>query len=186
MNSVTDISNLPTKRPTVKGSPQDLIEENQNMKSTIEKLNNQITAMKLESQKKNNTIDELTKWVKNLALLNTGNYADAMNKINEGLEKFFFMQEDICELKKEVMLEKKRFLELTERYNKLQEEIGRQRREMMTTNEGMLVIEKTNLENTLKQLSEEVEFLSERNATLLEDLKKKRISIQLMKTQLVS
>jgi hypothetical protein len=29
----------------------------------------------------------------------------------------------------------------------------------MTTREGMLVIEKTNLENSLKQISEEVKFL---------------------------
>ena len=45
---------------------------------------------------------------------------------------------------------------LTEKYKKLQEEIGKQRREMMTNTEGMLVIEKSNLEYTLKQLSEEV------------------------------
>ena len=45
---------------------------------------------------------------------------------------------------------------LSEKYKKLQEEIGKQRREMMNSTEGILVIEKTNLEYTLEQLSEEV------------------------------
>jgi hypothetical protein len=47
-------------------------------------------------------------------------------------------------------------MDLTEKYNKAKEEANRLRREMMATPEGMLVIEKTNLENSLKQISDEV------------------------------
>lgn len=49
-------------------------------------------------------------------------------------------------------------MDLTEKYNKAKEEANRLRREMMATPEGMLVIEKTNLENSLKQISDEVRY----------------------------
>jgi len=48
-------------------------------------------------------------------------------------------------------------MDLSDKYNKAKEESNRLRREMMNTPEGMLVIEKTNLENSLKQISEEVQ-----------------------------
>ncbi len=44
----------------------------------------------------------------------------------------------------------------TERYNKAKEDLNRLKREMASTHAGMLFIEKTNLEATLKQLSDEV------------------------------
>lgn len=47
-------------------------------------------------------------------------------------------------------------MELNDKYNKSKEEANKLRRDMMMTPEGQLVIEKTNLENSLKQVSDEV------------------------------
>ena len=47
------------------------------------------------------------------------------------------------------------------------------KREMMASSEGLLIIEKSNLQETLKQLSEEVEYLSSRNEHLISDLRKR-------------
>ncbi len=49
-----------------------------------------------------------------------------------------------------------RIIVTTERYNKAKEDLNRLKREMASTHAGMLFIEKTNLEATLKQLSDEV------------------------------
>eukprot|EP01017_Pseudomicrothorax_dubius_P044174 TRINITY_DN7444_c0_g1_i10.p1 TRINITY_DN7444_c0_g1~~TRINITY_DN7444_c0_g1_i10.p1 ORF type:complete len:133 (+),score=31.17 TRINITY_DN7444_c0_g1_i10:522-920(+) len=55
----------------------------------------------------------------------------------------------------------------------LSETMVRQRKELMTSNEGVLLLEKENLENTLKALSEEVNLLTIKNERLLEDLRKR-------------
>lgn len=159
------------KRDTSKSSPIDPADENETLRNTIEKLTNGLQNLKAESQRKTEQITELQKWTQNLISLNATNYESAMTKVREGLENYFFLKEDICELKKEIMYEKRKILVTTERYNKAKEDLNKLKREMAATPAGMLFIEKTNLEATLRQSSEEVEALSERNEKLLRDLK---------------
>ena len=83
MNNVKDISNLPFKRPTIRLSTHEIAEENEILKFTIDRLTDQITIIKSESQRKSNTVDELTKWVKSLTMLSAGNSPEVMNKIND-------------------------------------------------------------------------------------------------------
>ena len=83
MNNVKDVSYLPSKRPSIRLNNHEVLEENEILKVTIEKLIDKISIIKSESQKKTNSIDELTKWVKSLTMLNAGNYPEVMNKIND-------------------------------------------------------------------------------------------------------
>lgn len=96
------------KRDTSKSSPLDPVDENETLKNTIEKLTNGLQNLKAESQRKTEQITELQKWTQNLISLNATNYESAMTKVREGLENYFFLKEDICELKKEIMYEKRK------------------------------------------------------------------------------
>ena len=95
-----------SKRETVKSNDQ--ADENDTLRSTIIKLNSGLVSLKAESQRKSEQISELQKWTQNLIALNSSNYESAMGKVREGLAKYFFLKEDICELKKEIMYEKRR------------------------------------------------------------------------------
>jgi hypothetical protein len=87
----------------------DIHEENDYLRATIDKLQIQKSNMEIESQKKSNQILELQKWVKNLTDINSANYPTAMIKINEGLEYYCYLKQDICELKKQTMHERRRY-----------------------------------------------------------------------------
>src|SRR5690242_6842707 len=97
-----------SKRDTVKSTPSDVNDENELLKATIDKLTTSLTTLKAESQRKSEQITELQKWTENLITLNSTNYEGAMTKVREGLENYYFLREDICELKKEIMYEKRR------------------------------------------------------------------------------
>jgi len=108
MDSSNSYASTTSKRSTMKPFGNDIQEENDYLRATIEKLTIQLNNMKVESQKKGNQVAELQKWVKNLTEVNSANYATAMAKINEGLEYYFYLKQDICELKKQTMHEKRR------------------------------------------------------------------------------
>ena len=95
-----------SKRETAKSN--DLIDENEALRNTIAKLSSGLASLKSESQRKSEQITELQKWTQNLVALNSSNYEGAMEKVSEGLEHYFFLKEDICELKKEIMYEKRK------------------------------------------------------------------------------
>lgn len=98
-----------SNRSTLKPFLNDIHDENEYLRSTIEKLTIQSNNMAIESQKKTNQIAELQKWVKNLTEINAANYPAAMTKINEGLEYFLYLRQDICDLKKQTMHERRRY-----------------------------------------------------------------------------
>jgi hypothetical protein len=86
----------------------DYNDENEFLRATIEKLQIQYSNMKIESQKKSNQISELQKWVKNLTEINSANYSTAMSKVNEGLEDYYSLKQEISEIKKQTMYEKRK------------------------------------------------------------------------------
>ena len=98
----------PSKRDTTK-STLDPIDENEMLRNNIEKLTTGLANLKAENQRKSEQVTELRKWVQNLISLNTTNYEGAMSKVQDGLENYFFLKEDICELKKEIMYEKRKY-----------------------------------------------------------------------------
>ena len=92
MDSSTSYSSTTSKPLNGKKVTHDIHEENDYLRATVEKLTIQLSNMKIESQKKNNTISEHQKWIKNLTAINSANYPQAMEKINEGIENYLFMR----------------------------------------------------------------------------------------------
>jgi len=95
-------------RDTTKSTPSDALDENEMLRHNIEKLSIGLANLKNENQRKAEQVTELQKWTQNLIALNSTNYEGAMTKVREGLENYFFLKEDICELKKEIMYEKRK------------------------------------------------------------------------------
>jgi len=96
------------QRDTAKSTPSESMDENEMLRHNIEKLSIGLANLKNENQRKAEQVTELQKWTQNLIALNSTNYEGAMTKVREGLENYFFLKEDICELKKEIMYEKRK------------------------------------------------------------------------------
>ena len=109
MDFVLNSSLLNVKqRDTTKSTPSESMDENEMLRHNIEKLSIGLANLKNENQRKGEQVTELQKWTQNLIALNSTNYEGAMTKVREGLENYYFLKEDVCELKKEIMYEKRK------------------------------------------------------------------------------
>ena len=106
-NSLIYNTNQP-KGISMNKSVSEYSDENDFLRATIDKLTIQFDNMKVESQKKTNQISELQKWVKNLIDINSANYTTAMTKVNEGLENYYSLKQEISDIKKQTMYEKRK------------------------------------------------------------------------------
>lgn len=97
-----------SKRDTYKTNQYEPVDEAESLRNQIDKLSHGLAHIRGESSKKSEQIAELQKWTQNLIALNSSNYEVAMTKVSEGLKSYFDLKEDICELKKEIMYERRR------------------------------------------------------------------------------
>ena len=82
---------------------------------------------------------------------------------------------DNFSLKKQIAFDKKKYLDLKNAYIQCKKEYKVQEAELFQKNPDLKSIleEKNNLQNTLRVLTEEVEFLSKMNEGFLKELKQK-------------
>lgn len=74
----------------------------------------------------------------------------------KGLDSFFGVEEKVFEIRKELVDEKFRNMDLKEENSFLKDQLRLLKNDMSSTNEGLLLLEKNSLEQTLNQLSYEV------------------------------
>lgn len=81
---------------------------------------------------------------------------DVSKVLIKGLDSFFGVEEKVFEIRKELVDEKFRNMDLKEENAFLKDQLRLLKKDMSSTNEGLLLLEKNSLEQTLNQLSYEV------------------------------
>jgi hypothetical protein len=127
--------------------------------------------MRMENEQYREKIKELENWI--ILLLNNfydGNQ-DSMQNIEHGLKRIDELRGEKFALKKAVLIERKRYMDLQDQYLELKRSMKVREEEIVQNYEtGSLLIQKQALEQTLRALSEEVECLSQKNEKLLGQL----------------
>ena len=133
--------------------------------------------MQLENEKYKEKVEELEKWIILLTNNFYGGNLNSVDAIEKGLSKIDEQRNHIFQLKKTLLFERKKYGDLQTSYM-LMKKTMREREEFVRRNAKkedveILIIERQNLEENLKLLSDEVESLSQNNNRLLKDLKQR-------------
>lgn len=98
-----------------------------------------------------------------------------MIKINQGLQTIDQLRFENFNLKKQIAYDKKKYIDLKNAFLELKVKTKAQDEETFFKNPELkqLMDDKNNLQNTLKILTDEVEFLSKKNELFLKELKHK-------------
>eukprot|EP00347_Sterkiella_histriomuscorum_P000521 403375531 len=159
---------------------------------TISDLNFNVQEAKLEIELKSNQNADLQKWLSLMTqslqqqLQNNGQEAlsgtsenftaeGLITKINQGLQTIDNLRVENFNLKKQIAFDKKHYVDLKNAYFQVRKEFKQKEQDLFLRHPDLKEIlgEKQNLQNTLKVLTEEVEFLSKKNEGFLKELKHK-------------
>lgn len=101
--------------------------------------------------------------------------ASLMVKVNQGLQQLEFVRLENFNLKKMIAFDRKKYLDLKTAFMELKVTVRQLEEEVFMRSPDLhqMAAEKKDLENNLKTLTNEVEFLSKKNEDFLKELKTK-------------
>eukprot|EP00347_Sterkiella_histriomuscorum_P014602 403360255 len=157
------------------------LQSNPNMSfQSVQDLENYCMELEIDRENQSRKISELEQWITCLSqstLVAAGNQKEATSlqeQINYCLKRLDTTFKENFSLKKELAYEKKRFLDLLQAFNTLQVQAKQQENDKKDlTEKEQLIRERNQLQNTLQNLTAEVEFLSNKNEMFLRELKTK-------------
>eukprot|EP01017_Pseudomicrothorax_dubius_P013609 TRINITY_DN1606_c0_g1_i12.p2 TRINITY_DN1606_c0_g1~~TRINITY_DN1606_c0_g1_i12.p2 ORF type:complete len:283 (+),score=80.53 TRINITY_DN1606_c0_g1_i12:103-951(+) len=149
------------------------IKENEKLKDLLDQATKRNFELTNENERLKQTVAEQKNWIEQIGLLNSDKYPDVVLKINENIKCYEQMQMSVIGLKQKLYESAKRLIQKDEDIASLKETLSNIQKELLGSDKGTLILEKESLENTLKQLIKEIDFLSTKNDKLLQDLQKK-------------